>query len=128
MDTVKIFVIVLIAVFAITILKQEKSSLILPATALFCIVIFKHILTRFNTQTDIFNSSVFSGDLTEYTQPILKVFGISLLTETTADICRQAGENAFASKVEMFGKAEMIIICFPLVEKILDIVKNLITF
>ena len=128
MDTVKIYVAILFADFVISLLKQEKSSLVLPATALLCIVLFKHILTNFYTQTDIISSPILSGELKEYTRPIFKVFGISLLTETTSDICRQAGENTFASKVEMLGKTEMIILCFPLVEKILNIIKNSILF
>ena len=128
METTKIFVTTLAAAFVLSYLRQEKSSLVLPATALFCIVIFKYILTRFDFK-NIFSDSYFADTpYFEYTQPLIKIFGVSLLTETTADICRQAGENAFSSKIELIGKIEMIILCFPLVEKILEIIKNLILF
>lgn len=128
MDIVKIFVIVITAVFTVSILKQAKSSIVLPATALFCIVIIKYVLTRAHPQMTVLEAAFDSTSLSEYINPLLKVFGVAILTETTSDICRQAGENTFASKVELIGKVEMIILCFPFVEKILDIIKNMIMY
>ena len=61
----------------------------------------------------------------EYTKIFLKVLGVSLLAETTSDICKEAGHNALSSKIELMGKIEMLILATPLIEKILNITKEI---
>ena len=128
MDIVRISILTLVAAFLLSFLRKEKSSIVMPATALFCVVIFKYALTNFGYELKLPENIIKNVPLSEYTQPLLKIFGVSLLTETTVDICRQAGENAIASKLEFVSKIEMIILCFPLIEQILEIIKTLILF
>jgi len=50
---------------------------------------------------------------------LLKALGITLLCKICSDICRDCGENGIASGVETVGKIEILILCVPLIEKIL---------
>lgn len=57
---------------------------------------------------------------TEYIRIIFKALGICYLTQFSADICRDCGENAAASAAEIFGKIQLILLSLPLFESLID--------
>ena len=57
----------------------------------------------------------------EYSEIMLKCIGIGFAVQTAADICKECGENAIASKVELVGKAEILLIAVPLIKYILEL-------
>lgn len=57
---------------------------------------------------------------------LLKALGICYLSQLAADACRDAGETALAGKVELAGRAAMVVLALPLFTQVLDIVRMLI--
>ena len=57
---------------------------------------------------------------------ILKVLAVSYITDFTAQLCRDAGESAVASKVEMAGKVIIFCLAIPVLSAILKLVDTLI--
>ena len=51
-----------------------------------------------------------------YITILLKVLGIALITQFTADMCRDSGESAMASKVEFAGKIIIVGTGLPVIE------------
>ena len=64
-------------------------------------------------------TTVNSTSYGEYMPILLKALGIGLTAQTVADICRDSGETAIASKVELVGKLEILLISLPLIESII---------
>lgn len=62
----------------------------------------------------------------EYIQILFKALGICFLTQFASDACKDAGEGALSSKIEMAGKITILIMSLPLFEKITDIAMKLI--
>ena len=60
-----------------------------------------------------------SASIGGYVEVLLKALGIAILTQYTAEICRECGENAAASGVELTGKIEILLLCLPLIDEIL---------
>ena len=56
---------------------------------------------------------------------ILKVLGVSFLTEFAAQACRDAGEAGVAMRVELGGKVLLVLISLPLVKEIVEIILEL---
>lgn len=52
---------------------------------------------------------------------LLKALGICLLTQLTADVCRDAGETALATHTELAGKGALLLLILPLFVQILDL-------
>lgn len=52
---------------------------------------------------------------------LIKALGICFLTQLTADVCRDAGENALATHTEFVGKAALLLLILPLFVQILDL-------
>ncbi len=57
---------------------------------------------------------------------VLKAAGVCLLTQITADTCRDAGETALAAKAELAGRVLMLVLAVPLFEELLSLVTALI--
>ena len=62
-----------------------------------------------------------AGIAGETIQLMLKSFGICLLTQLAADVCRDAGETALASRAELAGKAALLVLALPLFGQIVDL-------
>ena len=58
---------------------------------------------------------------------ILKSLGICIITQLAADICRDSRETAMAGAIELMGRISVLLLCIPLIEKLLEIVEGLIT-
>ena len=54
-----------------------------------------------------------------YAEVMLRCLGIALLTRICTDICRDCGEGSVASGVELAGKLAILVLCVPLMEKII---------
>ena len=61
-----------------------------------------------------------------YLSLMLKAVGISLVTSTSADICRDSGENAIASKVELLGKCEILALSLPLITAMAELIAKVL--
>jgi len=62
----------------------------------------------------------------EYLRIMIKVIGIAYLVQFAADICRDAGENAVAGKVELAGRLTILTLSMPVIIAMLDIVVSLV--
>lgn len=63
--------------------------------------------------------------LSSYASTLLKALGVALAVEITADICRDAGESSLASRIEMIGKAELLILALPLISELITIARGM---
>ena len=57
--------------------------------------------------------------------PMLKTIGIGLLTQLSATICADAGENAIAKLVEVCGGLLALYVALPLMEAVIDMVEKM---
>ncbi len=62
----------------------------------------------------------------DYLGIAIKVTGIAILADLAVQLCKDAGESAIASKVELGGKTAMIVLALPVIESLLTIVSGLI--
>ena len=68
-----------------------------------------------------------SGQGKETFSILLKALGVCFITQLAADACRDAGEGAIASKVELAGKVVILLLAMPLFEQIISVATSLMT-
>lgn len=61
-----------------------------------------------------------------YLSVLMKAIGISLVTSSAVDICRDSGETAIASKVELLGKCEILVLSLPLIRDITELLLDVL--
>ncbi len=52
---------------------------------------------------------------------LLKALGICLLTQATADVCRDAGDTSLAARAELVGKGALLVLVLPVFVQMVDL-------
>ncbi len=84
------------------------------------IIFFFGIVDMFHELTE------YIGISETYIKIILKMIGIAYLSEFTASICKDAGQNTIAGQVDFFGKMSMIAVSLPVLQSLLETIGELI--
>ena len=126
MDSAKICLLVLACVCAAVVLKQWKSDL-LPLLRLGMILSVSFLLI--SAAAPLVNTLRELGSTTgiaEGTEVLCKALGIAILTQCCSNICNECGENSAATGVELAGKLEILLLCLPLLENLLNVAKTML--
>lgn len=62
-----------------------------------------------------------------YVSILIKSLGVCFVAQLASDACRDAGESAIASKVELAGKFTVLLIALPLFGEVADLVLKLMS-
>jgi len=115
------------AVIMIVIMKQMKADIAPQITVALCVMLSTAAFTSILPLVS-FSSDLVSDHLAqEYATPLIKSLGVAILAGISADICRDCGENAVASSVELVGKAEILIISLPMLKELLGIAQGMLS-
>ncbi len=113
---------VLMAVY----LKQEKGEiaiyLCIATSILIFLGIFDYLEILVETVREV--SSVIEIDLV-YIGTLIKMLGITYMAEFASGICKDAGYQAIATQIEMFGKITILVLSMPI---LLTLLKTLQEF
>ena len=60
----------------------------------------------------------------EYLTTLLKIIGITYISEFAADICRDAGYSAIAGQIGIFAKLSILAVSMPIVTALLDTIHS----
>ena len=126
-EVVKIASAAVVTCFLAVLLKQYKSEYAIAVAVCGGILIF--VLTVPNisqTFVDLKSFADRTGIGREMILPALKAVGIAYITAYTAELCRDAGENALAAKVEMAGKIIMLSIALPVAAAMFDAIERIL--
>lgn len=94
-----------------------EYSIIIEITA--GAIIFLVIISEFIPAIREIKSLLYTAKIpVEYGEILFKSMGICFLTQFASDSCKDAGESALSSKIELAGKISVIITALPLFEKI----------
>ena len=90
--------------------------------SLFCgLALLIYALSRYGEPISLLSELAAAGGLSEELFAILRMLGIGLLTAFTADLCRDLGEGTLASRVELCGRAEILLLCLPFLSELLSL-------
>lgn len=62
----------------------------------------------------------------EFIGLLIKITGIAFLSEFAVSICRDSGESAIATKVEIGGKIIILALSIPIITNLLQIILNVL--
>lgn len=124
---IKIFIIGMVGVITSLILKQTKPELATLTAISTGTIIFYVILQKLAEIINNFlNLSSIAGFDSNIITLLLKVVGISYIIEFGADIAEDSGFGSIASKIVLAGKVIIIGLAFPIVLKLIELIKDLL--
>lgn len=127
MDIVKIIGIGLISLIIIIIIRQYKPEFTLYvsllAGALILLLIMDKITGIIDLLTSLSNKTAVNN---EFLSLLIKITGIAFLTEFAVSICKDTGESAIASKVDMGGKVIIVSMSIPIISSLLETIVEIL--
>jgi len=123
---VEIFQIVglgVVATIIAIVLKAHRPEIAIQISLLTGIIILTVLLGKIAAVVDLLNSYAQKVNIDLiYFSTLLKIIGIAYIAEFGAEVCRDAGEGAIASKVELAGKVIIILLAVPIITSLLDLI------
>ncbi len=91
------------------------------------VVIVVYVLGYLGMIIDVITDLALEAEInTVFLRTLLRVIGVSYLAEFGAQICRDAGENGIAAKVEFAGKIIILIMAVPILLAVFESIINFI--
>lgn len=127
MDIIKIVGIGLIALVIIILLKQYKPEFAIYISMLTGVLILILIMDKLTGIVNLIQAIVNQSYInTEFIALLIKITGIAFLSEFAVSICKDAGEAAIASKIEIGSKIIIISMAIPILSSLLELILKLL--
>ena len=121
MEIIKIIGVGLIALILIIILKQYKPEFVIYVSLIAGAIILTMTFSKVSGIIELINSLSSKVSIhQEFITLLIKITGIAILTEFAVSICKDTGETAIASKIDMGGKVIMVSMSVPIIAGLLE--------
>ena len=127
MEIIKRIGIALIALIIIIMLKQYRPEYAIFISILTGILILFLVMDRLSGIVNLIQSvqDKFSVN-TQFIALLIKITGIAFLSEFAVSICKDSGEGAIASKIELGSKIIIVSMSVPIISSLLEVVVKIL--
>lgn len=118
----KIVFLVCVTVVLLTVLKQTQTEFALflkfSVLAVICLLIIRMVQQSTDSFSEIFTLANIN---VSYFTVMLKMLGLCITAQITENICKDCGENALASTVEIAAKCSILLVALPIAKELVTI-------
>lgn len=123
MDIIKIIGIAFVSVIIIVILKQYRPEFAIYASILAGVLILTLASNTLSGIIEMIKSISSKTNInSQFLMILIKITGIAILTEFAVSVCKDSGESAIASKVDIGGKIIIISMSIPIINALIETV------
>lgn len=128
MDVFKLLGVVLLSVSAAVLLRTYRPELGLQLSVGVSVLLFFHALADIAAVREALEAMVGQYGLQlEQLALVFKVLGIAYTAQFAVETCRDAGEQAIASRVELLGRLMLVTAALPALMSVLGMVSQLLS-
>lgn len=128
MEVIKIIGIALIALIIIILLKQYKPEFAIYISLLTGVIILVLVMDELTGIIQLIQTIANKASINQQFLTILiKITGIAFLSEFAVSICKDSGEVAIASKIELGSKIIIISMSIPILSSLLEIILKVLS-
>ena len=122
---ITVAVVGIVAVLLAVQVKALKPEFGIYMSLAVCLVLFTAISGRLELLVDSINQIQTYVNLDAgYLSILMKMAGITYIAELASDLCRDAGYQAVAGQIELFGKLALLVVSMPVTLALLETVSN----
>lgn len=123
MDIVKLIGIGLIALVIIIIVKQYKPEFAIYVSLAAGILILGMTFDTISQIVGVINDYTNKASINnKFVIVLLKITGIAILAEFATSICKDAGESAIATKIDIVSKVLIVSASIPIISSLLEVI------
>ena len=124
---IKIIGIGLVALIIIILLKQYKPEFAIYISLLAGVLIILLVMDQLTQVISLLQSLASKASINStFLAILLKITGIAFLAEFAVSVCKDAGEGAIASKMEIGSKIIIIAMSIPIISSLLEIILKIL--
>jgi stage III sporulation protein AD len=119
----------LITTFLALVVKEQKPIFAFLLTVFVGVLIFIFLIDQIYLIVTMLQKIAVNANINMvYVQTILKIIGIAYIAEFGAQIAKDAGQGAIASKIELAGKVLILVMAIPIITAIIETVISLLPY
>ena len=122
MDIVKLIGIGLIALVIIIIVKQYKPEFAIYVSLAAGVLILGMTFDTISQIVGVINDYTNKASINNKFVVLLKITGIAILAEFATSICKDAGESAIATKIDIGSKVLIVSASIPIISSLLEVI------
>lgn len=123
MEIIKIIGIGLVAVIFVIVLKQYRPEFAIYVSVIAGAAILLLVMDKFLGIITLLNNLANKANINnQFLSILLKITGIAFLTEFAVSICKDSGESAIASKIDLGSKVIIIGMSIPIISALLELI------
>lgn len=127
MEIIQIVGLGLVATILALVVKEQKPMFGFLLVILAGVIIFGFLVDKIADVIRVLEQLAVKAELNlVFLETILKIIGIAYIAEFGAQITRDAGQGAIASKIELAGKVLILVMAVPIVQIIIETVVDLL--
>ncbi|MFD2672761.1 stage III sporulation protein AD [Marinicrinis sediminis] len=127
MEIIQVVGLGLIATILVLVIKEQKPMFAFLLSAFTGITIFLFLISKIAAVLFVIEDLAIDSNINMvFLKTVLKIIGIAYIAEFGAQIIRDAGQDAIASKVELAGKVLILYLSIPIITVILETVIKLL--
>lgn len=127
MEIIKIIGIGLIALVIIILLKQYRPEFAIYISLLTGVLILLLVMDQLTGIISLLQSLASKASINStFLTLLIKITGIAFLSEFAVSICKDSGEGAIASKIEIGSKIIIIAMSIPIISSLLEIILKIL--
>lgn len=117
----------LVSTFIIVLLKQYKSEYAIYASVIAGATLLLFAISKVGAVVALLDNLVDTvGINKEFFKILLKITGIAYLVEFASNMCKDAGESAISSKIELAGKILIVTMSIPIISTLVETITEVI--
>ncbi|WP_434304616.1 stage III sporulation protein AD [Clostridium botulinum] len=121
MEIIKIVAFAFISLFLILIFKGRRDDLAVQISIAAGVIIFLFLTSKITAILQFMQQLALKTNIDFiYLSTVFKILGIAYLATFCSEICKDAGENSLASKVEFAGKILILGLAIPILMAVLQ--------
>jgi len=127
MNIMQLTAIGLIATLLVLIVKQQRPEIAMMISLAAGAVLFVLLLGNIRTIVSSVENIAKKANLTSiHITTVLKVLGIAYISEFGSQICKDSGESAIASKIELSGKILIMVLALPIISTLMETILSIL--
>ena len=127
MEIVQIVGLGLVATILALVIKEQQPMFAFLLAIASGVIIFYFLVGKIAEVIRILERLAVQADLNlVFLETILKIIGIAYIAEFGAQMTRDAGQGAIASKIELAGKVLILVMAVPIIQIIIETVIDLL--
>lgn len=127
MSIMQIVALAVVAVVLILVIRQERPELAMQISMVVGLIILIFAIWKLAGVVRVLENLARRAELNMvFLSSLLKIIGIAYVAEFGSQVCRDAGENALAFKVDLAGKVMILILAVPIISTIMETVTRLL--